>query len=184
MVLGRSMDVQPISKKGVDAITRIQRFFIAAPHLPEGVWSSKEIYDVLDDILNKHEYGQWIDENRCYLTGVSLGGKAVIETALDRPKRFAAIAPVCPYDGLGLKDRIDKIKDLPIWLFHGSEDGLEKDGSTRTKRSPKNSVGLYAQLAGWDVGLCIYPGVGHTVWIQAYNTCYLYDWFLDHTRAV
>ena len=73
-----------------------------------------------------------VDMNRIYLMGHSMGGHGTyIFIQLD-PDYFAAAAPSA---GSGLKrteDFIDpmKIKNVPIWAFHGDKDGvcpIEKD---------------------------------------------------------
>jgi len=73
-----------------------------------------------------------VDMDRIYIMGHSMGGHGTyIFTQLD-PSYFAAATPSA---GSGLRrteDFIDaaKIKDLPIWAFHGDKDGvcpIEKD---------------------------------------------------------
>ncbi len=73
-----------------------------------------------------------VDMNRIYILGHSMGGHGTyIFIQLD-PNYFAAAAPSA---GSGLRrteEFIDpaKIKDLPIWAFHGDKDGvcpIEKD---------------------------------------------------------
>ncbi len=67
-----------------------------------------------------------VDMDRIYIMGHSMGGHGTyIFSQLD-PGYFAAAAPSA---GSGLKrteDFIDpaKIKDLPIWAFHGDKDGV------------------------------------------------------------
>jgi predicted peptidase len=67
-----------------------------------------------------------VDMDRIYILGHSMGGHGTyIFSQLD-PNYFAAAAPSA---GSGLKrteDFIDpaKIKDLPIWAFHGDQDGV------------------------------------------------------------
>ena len=67
-----------------------------------------------------------VDMNRIYILGHSMGGHGTyIFIQLD-PDYFAAAAPSA---GSGLRrteDFIDpeKIKDIPIWAFHGDKDGV------------------------------------------------------------
>jgi predicted peptidase len=60
-----------------------------------------------------------IDTDRVYVTGLSMGGYGSWRLAGDHPERFAAVAPVC---GVGNPADAEKLKQLPIWVFHGTED--------------------------------------------------------------
>lgn len=173
--------------RGAEAITRIGQFFIAAPHLP-GVteWDAEKVHEVLVAVLNHPEYGKSIDRDRLYLTGISWGGRGALRVALSDPKRFAAIAPVCPYGASEFLNEIHKLRDVPVWLFHGAKDGLEEDGKPKAARLSKNSEDLCAKLRGSgssNVRLTIYPDEGHSgAWIKAYDDPELYDWLLKQTK--
>ena len=56
-------------------------------------WAARveSIHKFIDSIIEKCN----IDEDRIYLTGLSMGGFGTWHVAMDAPKRFAAIAPVC-----------------------------------------------------------------------------------------
>ncbi|TLY99115.1 MAG: phospholipase, partial [Gammaproteobacteria bacterium] len=70
---------------------------------------------MLDDLLEQLP----VDPDRVYLTGLSMGGIWTYGWAIQHPERFAAIAPVC-----GLWDPADacRLKDVPVWAFHGAQD--------------------------------------------------------------
>ena len=73
-----------------------------------------------------------VDMDRIYILGHSMGGHGTYIFIQLEPNYFAAAAPSA---GSGLRrteDFIDaaKIKDVPIWAFHGDKDGvcpIEKD---------------------------------------------------------
>ncbi|MEW6118120.1 MAG: prolyl oligopeptidase family serine peptidase [Nitrospirota bacterium] len=50
---------------------------------------------MLDEFLENIMSGYRVDQDRIYLTGISMGGYGVWRTAIEYPDRFAAIAPVC-----------------------------------------------------------------------------------------
>ena len=52
----------------------------------------KDVYDVLADVKKRFS----VDEDRVYLTGLSMGGGGTLWLGLSRPDVWAAIAPVCP----------------------------------------------------------------------------------------
>ncbi len=99
-----------------------------------------------------------VDENRVYLTGLSMGGFGTWYTAMAAPELFAAIAPVC---GGGM-DWNAEVLDMPIWVFHGAED---------KEVSPLYSDLMVERLrqCGSDVTYTRVDGVAHNVWENAYN---------------
>lgn len=116
----------------------------------------------------KREYE--VDEDRVYLTGLSMGGYGTWYTAMARPDLFAAIAPVC---GGGMAWNAG-VLTMPVWAFHGAEDN---------DVSPVQSDEMVAKLRelGADVTYSRIEGVGHNVWEHAYNE-ELYTWLLGKKR--
>jgi predicted peptidase len=115
-----------------------------------------------------------VDSNHVYLTGLSLGGFGAWNYALRFPDRFTAIVPVA--GGYRYADRtvpvdICRLKDLPIWVFHGAKD---------TTVYPWQSELLVDALkaCGGKVRLTIFPENAHDIWDQVYSDPSLYRWFL------
>jgi predicted peptidase len=120
----------PAYKKGKEAIAQIGNFFIAAPHLPSAKedWQPRLLHQTFDSLVSPDShYGRYIDTTRWYFTGLSLGGRGVLEFAIEYPELVAAIAPLCPYGVASLKSRIAALAQIPIWFFHGSLDGLDEE---------------------------------------------------------
>lgn len=101
--------------------------YVVAPQA-DGLWNADHFRKVKALI----ETLPAVDKDRIYIMGHSMGGHGTyIFIQLD-PDYFAAAAPSA---GSGLRrteDFIDaaKIKDMPIWAFHGDKDGVcpvEKD---------------------------------------------------------
>lgn len=69
-----------------------------------------------------------IDQNRLYIGGCSNGGYMTIKMIMDYPDFFAAAFPTCAaYASKWLThDRLDSIKDTPIWLIHAQNDPVVK----------------------------------------------------------
>ena len=88
------------------------------------------------------------------------------------PKRFAAIAPI---SARIVPLPLTRLKNLPIWAFHGEVDDLiPVSEAQRTIDALKN--------IGANVRLTVYPGVGHDLVGQVYNNPELYEWFLNQKR--
>ncbi len=147
-------------------------FIIVSPQCPEDGWWPKEIEVLnclLDDIIARYD----VDESRVYLTGLSMGGYGSWSLGCEYPERFAAIAPICgggePFFGR-------KLKNVPVWAFHG-----EKDSVVPLKKS-EDMVNAIRRAGGKNVKLTVYPGVNHDSWTETYNNPELYEWFLEHTK--
>lgn len=111
-----------------------------------------------------------VDEDRVYLTGLSMGGYGTWYTAMAKPDLFAAIAPVC---GGGMAWNAG-VLNMPIRTFHGAEDNVV---------NPRNTDEMVEKLQslGKDVTYSRVDGVGHNVWVNAYNED-LYRWLLSKKR--
>jgi predicted peptidase len=144
-------------------------FVLVCPQCPEEQWWSTEVLiNLLDDIVSQYN----IDRSRIYLTGLSMGGFGTWDLASMYPDRFAAIAPVC---GGGLPFYAGRLKNIPVWAFHGDKDNvvpLEKS------REMVNAV----NIAGGNAKLTIYPNLGHDSWTVTYDNKELYDWFLSNVK--
>ncbi|RKY05749.1 MAG: hypothetical protein DRP66_10235 [Planctomycetota bacterium] len=113
-----------------------------------------------------------VDESRIYLTGLSMGGYGSWSLGCDHPERFAAIAPIC---GGGEPFFARKLKNTPIWAFHGG-----KDNTVPLKKSEDMVIAV--KKAGGDAKLTVYPQAGHDSWTETYNNPEFYEWFLKHSK--
>ncbi len=146
-------------------------FLILAPQNPykKKWWNTRAVAQLLDTIVENNR----VDKNRVYLTGLSRGGSAAWEMAVQYPDKFAAMAVVCGMTPLPYANWIDK--DLPIWVFHGDQD----------KSIPiSESVNMVDKLKamGYDVKFTIYEGVGHNSWENTYTNEELYSWFVKQRK--
>lgn len=148
-------------------------FIIVSPQCPsDDYWSNyiqlENLNTLLDYIIENYN----VDQDRIYLTGLSMGGFGTYALSVMYPERFAAIAPIC-----GGWDPADaaKIKHLPIWVFHGAKDNL-----VPVKYSEDMVEALKNE--GADVKFTIYPDAYHDSWTETYFTPELYEWFLSHSK--
>jgi len=101
--------------------------FVVAPWSNEGGWDDENLRLVLG-IMASLQKRFPIDTNRVYVTGQSMGGWGTWSLITKRPDLFAAAVPIC---GGGDPDDAPRAKDLPIWAFHGSADGVVSVDYTR-----------------------------------------------------
>lgn len=147
-------------------------FVVISPqNTPRLWWNPVVVKGLLDDVLAKYKQ---TDVDRVYLTGLSLGGFGSWATAAAYPDAFAAVAPAC---GGGDPATADKIKGLPIWVFHG-----ELDKTVPIAQSERMVDALKAAGAK-DVQFTRYPDKSHDSWTVTYDNPKLYEWFLSHVRG-
>lgn len=145
-------------------------FVVLSPQCPdEQVWSPLVLSTLLDEIEAKYA----IDQDRIYLTGLSLGGFGTWNWAMAQPHRFAALVPIC---GKGEVRGAKKIKHIPTWVFHGAKDqGVPVIHATEMIDA--------LEKAGGKPKLTIYPDLGHDSWTITYANPELYKWLLEQKRA-
>lgn len=136
---------------------------------PDSFWVAEiqKLHTFISNLKNNFN----IDEDRIYLTGLSMGGFGTWYTAMAYPDTFAAIAPVC---GGGMMWNAG-VLNMPIWAFHGSEDNTVLPSETL------NMVRALRSCGKTDVKFTIFDGVGHDSWVKAYNK-ELLDWLLSKRK--
>jgi len=145
-------------------------FLVLIPQNPykKKWWNTRAVMQLLDTIVENNS----VDKNKIYLTGLSRGGGAAWEMAVQYPNKFAALAVVCGMTPLPYASWINK--NMPIWVFHGEEDKSIPISESETM------VDKLKQM-GYDVKFTRYPGIGHNSWTKAYSTDELYDWFMEQS---
>ncbi len=161
-----AVDVHGFSKILTDA--EYPCLFVMPQCPPDTFWPVRveSILAFIDQLKQAYP----VDEDRVYLTGLSMGGYGTWLTAQAKPDLFAAIAPVC---GGGLSWATSELK-MPIWTFHGTEDCVVK---------PYHTEEMVEKLEqqGADVTYTSLPGVAHNAWDHAYNDT-LVHWLLSKKR--
>ena len=115
------------------------------------------------------------DTNRLYITGLSLGGFCTWDAIQRAPCYFAAAIPIC---GGGDIRRVQELKRLPIWIFHGTED---KNVAVACSRRMAEAL----KLAGnRKVHYTEYEKGEHNVWDSTYSNPEVIDWVLLQNRSV
>lgn len=155
--------------KLVEGLTK--DFIVISPQCPkDDRWEAKSLKGLLDVVTGKLKNA---DTDRIYLTGLSMGGFGSWMLAAEYPEVFAAVVPIC---GGGNPSTAAKLKNLPIWVFHGDKDTAVKIAMSQAMVDALKAAGAK------EVEFTIYPGVGHDSWTQSYANPKLYEWLLKHTR--
>jgi len=143
-------------------------FIVVSPQCPENIrWKHEWLVALIDEIVAKYK----VDENRIYVTGLSMGGYGTWRLATEISNRLAAIIPIC---GWGDPPAAYLIGDLPIWTFHGAKDNVVPIKSTEEMvEKVKSNKG--------NIKFTVYPEAMHDSWTETYNNPEIYEWLLSHT---
>ena len=86
-------------------------FIVLSAQCPNGQWWEPfTLTALLDEIVEKYT----VDQDRIFLTGLSMGGFGTWSLASRTPNRFAAIVPIC---GGGDPFQVKQIAHVPAWVF-------------------------------------------------------------------
>lgn len=163
---------------GIGYLSRadIQKQFpaiILAPQLRNGrgwvPWRSGQKPDDINHafaIFDAARRDYAVDNTRVYVMGVSMGGFATWYALAQRPEVFAAGVPIC---GGGDESQAAKIKDIPVWTFHGAQDDTVNVAFSRRMIDA-------LKAAGGQPKYTEYPNVGHRSWENAFQEKDLLSW--------
>ena len=142
-------------------------FIVVSPQCPLGTWwQPSELGALLDKIADDYR----VDADRVYCTGLSMGGFGTWGLAMEYPTRFAAISPIC---GGGDVHDVARLKEVPIWAFHGAKDSVVPVERTQKLIDALKELGATPTFT-------VYPDAYHNSWTETYNNPKLYEWFLKH----
>lgn len=125
-------------------------------------------------LLQKIQTTYSCDKNRIYVTGLSMGGYATWDLLEQYGDIFAAGVPLC---GGGNSDNGTAFKDIPIRIYHGTND---QTVSFSNSREMYNSI---VAAGGKKVEFYPLEGYGHDVWSYAYKNRDLFSWLFAQDKV-
>jgi len=134
--------------------------------------AERDVYDVMADVKRRFP----IDDDRVYLTGLSMGGGGTLWIGLTHPDLWAAIAPVCAAAPAGIEELAPNALNVPVHLFHGDQDQVVPVEISRQWHKRFLNLGVKAEYVE-------YPGVNHNSWDFAYKDGAIFDWFARFRRV-
>jgi len=177
----RGTDISRVAMHGPPKMVKQGKefpFIIVSPQCPANRrWDDDLLLALLEEVAGNYK----VDKSRVYLTGISMGGYGTWSLGLAHPEKFAAIAPICGGGDpvallLANPKKVDSIKTLGVWAFHGVKDSVVK------LEESQRMVEALKKFGCKEVELTIYPEAQHDSWTETYNNPKLYDWFLAHQR--
>lgn len=164
---------------------KTETFLVLSPQLDRKYGGWQNFY--VEEMINYAKQNLRIDENRIFLTGLSLGGGGVWSYAgasLDNAKKLAAIGVCC-----GTCQNINFANltnaNLPVWAFHAQDDGTVGVGCTTGAITAINNQNPVVKPY-----MTIWPTGQHWIWGRVYDTEYnwqnpnLYEWFLGQNKSL
>ncbi len=136
----------------------------------EGPTVSLQLVMALLDTLSTKSF---VDNDRIYVGGLSMGGMGTYELLQRRPDTFAASFVIC---GAAEAEDMEKLpKDFNIWIFHGEQDDIISPEYAKTLARVINSNGANAKLS-------LYPNDNHNSWDSALAEPYLLPWLFSNVK--
>jgi fermentation-respiration switch protein FrsA (DUF1100 family) len=133
--------------------------------------TENDVLSVLADVKRRFH----VDEDRVYLTGLSMGGGGTLELSLKHPDLWAAVAPVCPVMPDFALDLAVNYSNLPVFFHHGTVDSVVPIAGTRKLVARLKELGIEPEYRE-------YPGVDHNAWDHAYAGASIFNWFSKFQR--
>ncbi len=115
----------------------------------------------------------FVDDNRLYIMGLSMGGMGTFEAVYREPDLFTAAVPIC--GGADTESYSQHPVDIPFWLFHGDSDVVVSVNESREIYKVLREKGIY-------VSYTEYYDVNHGSWVPALAEPNLLNWLFLKKR--
>ena len=123
---------------------------------------------IIEYVVNK----PYVDENRCSITGSSMGGYTCWLLLVLRSEMFSGAVICC---GGGAYWVAENIK-IPVIAVHGDIDNIVLCRESDIMVKKINECGGNAKLI-------IKEGYGHNVWTDTYSNAETYKWLFSNKRT-
>ncbi len=168
----RGNDLDMVKKNGPPNLVARGQFFpfiIVSPQCPANRWwNAEDLMALIDEVALDYA----VDPDRLYVTGLSMGGFGTWTLGVTYPERFAALAPIC---GWGEPFAAFRLKDMPIWAFHGARDPI-------VPLAKGQEMVDAVRRAGGSPRFTVYPEAEHDSWTETYSNPELFSWILQQTK--
>ncbi|MXV53044.1 prolyl oligopeptidase family serine peptidase [Pedobacter sp. HMF7647] len=138
---------------------------------PEGGEPTKSM-STLIGLVGKLRDKPFVDEDRVYVGGLSMGGMGTLDILKREPKWFAAGFVICGGDNPA---NVKKYRKIPLWFFHGAKDDVV---------APEYSKVIVDELKKRkaDVQYTIYPNDNHNSWDSAFAEPGFLPWLFSNKK--
>ncbi len=118
-------------------------------------------------LIRSWESDSTVDFKRIYVVGNSMGGYGTWDLLSREPTAIAAAVPIC---GGGSLETAPAIARIPVWIFHGAQDGIVAVGHSQRMVAAMRQHGgepRYTEFAdaGHDIATLVFATPGLTEWL-------------------
>ena len=127
----------------------------------------------LENFVKHMIKNDYVDKDRVYVGGLSMGGMGTFELLWRKPKVFAAAFAIC--GGAHPETAKKYAKRVPMWIFHGGKDDVVL---------PKYSEQMVQAIKdnGGSPKFTLYPNANHNSWDSAFAEPELLKWLFSHKK--
>ena len=179
---------------GLPSAIRLHRDWFPAlvliPQCPD-----KKFWDVavptIEAAMAQTQSDYSVDDKAITLTGLSLGGYATWIWGALKTDTFAALMPVCGGGDIEhvmgelspeeaqvygtMEDRVKKLATIPIWAFHGKDDGVVLPARSQEMVDRVKKAGGNVRYKEWK-------DTGHNSWDKTYGYKRAMAWLLKQRK--
>lgn len=141
-------------------------FVLLLPLCEEFCWF--DVFERLKALVTRLLSLPFVDPERAFLSGVSMGGYAGWQMLMSKNGAFRKAVLCC---GGGIYGMVPHVK-AEVWAFHGTDDPTVFFEESRKMVDAVNRGGGRAKLTS-------YEGVGHNCWDLTYSNPEIYEWLLS-----
>ena len=127
------------------------------------------VVELLDYIVENYS----VNQNRQYVTGLSMGGFGTWDLLMRYPERFAAAIPYC---GAADPNQAANLAKIPIWTFHDTKD------TTVPCKGTQAVVKRIQEAGGTLITYTETSQYGHDVWTPGSQTEGLFEWLFAQRK--
>ncbi|MBA3313124.1 MAG: hypothetical protein H0T47_07530 [Planctomycetaceae bacterium] len=135
-----------------------------APDAPDG----RRALAILDEV--ERDYA--IDPNHRVLTGWSMGGRGAYMQAAAFPEKWSAVLVVAGWADL---DLAQKLRNVPLWSFHGTGDSL-------VNFSEDEALIKRIRDVGGSPLFTVMPDRGHYIWRTIFASPIVFEWMSNPAK--
>ena len=163
----RGVDPSRLRKQGPLRL-KLPTVVVVPQCLPSYSWEPDTVAGLIESVASRYR----VDRKRIYLVGFSMGGFGVMRTAAAHPDMIAAVVAI---SGGGNPADAKKLRDLPLWAFHGAA-----DKTVPLKQSEEMIDAIHK--AGGGAKLTVLPNAGHGICNSVCDRADLWQWLFKQRQ--
>ena len=177
---------------------KLHEAYLYAPQAISSSWSSASRTTNVRSMIERAIGEMNVDENRLYVTGLSMGGGGTWNVLSRFSDRFAAGVPIAGINPAG-DFNAGNLIGIPTWAFHARNDNVVSKNSSRNTinkiltaagetlptypSSSDTTTTLEFKNGSIELNYTEWPTGRHSIWGRVYDTPEMYEWMFSQTLA-